>query len=105
MLPKFTRNQLSRIALVTLITLCCWGVALANDTTEGEPMGDIIVVSGTMNSEYQLITDDGQVYEVGETEAGDAMIKEVGRMVEAKGTVTREEKQMVLYVVSYEVIQ
>jgi hypothetical protein len=64
-----------------------------------------VTVTGIINEEYQLVSGQGTVYEIAETEAGDVMVQYVGEEVTAKGTVTRVDDQRILSVVSFEFVE
>ena len=64
-----------------------------------------VTISGIINEDYQLVTDQGAVYEIAETEAGDVMVQYVGEEVMAKGSVMTVDDQSILSVVSFEFVE
>jgi len=64
-----------------------------------------VTVTGVINEDYQLVSDQGAVYEVAETEAGDVMVQYIGEEVTAKGTVLTVDDQRILSVVSFEFVE
>lgn len=64
-----------------------------------------VTITGTINEDYQLVSKQGTVYEIAETEAGDVMVQYVGEEVIAKGTVSTIDDQRVLFVVSFEFVE
>ena len=66
---------------------------------------DRIVVTGTVNSDYQIVADNEQVFEIADNEIGDELAKLVNKKVKATGTVEEADGQKMLMVISYEVIE
>lgn len=68
---------------------------------------EIVVLSGTINDESQLVTETGQVYEIGENEKGMELMEMEGSKVEVKGKIVKDpddEDAMVLMVTEFKVI-
>lgn len=63
-----------------------------------------VTIIGTVNNEYQIVTDDDMVYEVAETEKGDEVVDLVGKKVKVMGTVEESEGTKIITVTSYEVV-
>jgi len=63
-----------------------------------------VTVSGTVNDFYGIETDDGEVYEIGDSEQGDELIGLVGARVEVTGTVEEDEDGVKIITVSSFVI-
>jgi len=83
------------LAIVFIISLAMFGISLA----------EMVVIEGTVNDEYQIVTDDNQVYEIGFSEQSDKLAEEVNKKVRAKGEVeTGEDNTKTINVSSYEVI-
>ena len=62
-----------------------------------------IVIIGTVNEYSQIVADNDQVYEIGDTEEGYKLAELVDRRVIVTGTVIEEEDTKVVMVTSYEV--
>ena len=62
-----------------------------------------IVIIGTVNEYSQIVADNDQVYEIGDTEKGEELAQLVDRRVIVTGTVIEEEDTKVVMVTSYEV--
>ncbi|NQU03546.1 MAG: hypothetical protein HQ589_05300, partial [Syntrophaceae bacterium] len=79
------RNLNIVIAFVFIITLSLsmGSLMAADDIKEWE---DVKIV-GTINEVDQLIAEDGTIYEIDITDAGNALVEEVGKKVEATGVV------------------
>lgn len=67
--------------------------------------GDAITITGTVNDHYQIVTDDGKVYDVGDTEKGDEVTENVDKKVRATGTVEENEGMMIISITEYEIIE
>lgn len=66
--------------------------------------GKTMTITGTVNENYQIVADDGQVYEVADTEKGDEVVDLVGKKVKVTGTVEESYGEKVITMTSYEVI-
>ena len=64
-----------------------------------------MIIIGTVNSDFQIVTDNNQVYEIGDNEKGDELAKLVDKKVSAMGIVEEADGEKVLLVISYEVIE
>lgn len=76
----------------------------ANAQAAGEEQvnaGQPIAVSGTITSDYQLQGDDGVVYEIADTVAGNDVVQKVGAKVSIEGTVFEDGTYKVLVVESF----
>jgi len=60
-------------------------------------------VIGKVNDSYQIVTEEGTVYEVADTDTGNNMLSHFGKTVVAKGIVTEEEGVKLINVISYTV--
>jgi hypothetical protein len=66
---------------------------------------DEMTILGTVNDYYEIETDDGDVYEIGDNEQGDELVGYVGARVEVTGTVEEDEDGVkILTVMSFTVI-
>ena len=89
----------SSVACVAVVLLA--GVAIAAGP---------VTISGTINSEYQLVAPDGQVYELDVAEDADGAVlddltEKIDKKVQVKGTVEKNDYgEKVLLVISYKVI-
>lgn len=66
---------------------------------------DRTTIMGTVNDDYQIVTEDEKVYEVAETEKGDEVVRLVGKKVKVTGTVEESEGTKVITVTAYEVME
>jgi hypothetical protein len=67
---------------------------------------DEVTIVGTVNDYYQIETDDGEAYEIGDSEQGDELVGHVGARVKVTGTVEEDEDgTKVITVTSFVVIQ
>ena len=67
--------------------------------------GKTMTITGTVNDNYQIVADDGQVYEVADTEKGVEVVDLVGKKVKVTGTVEESDGEKVITITSYEVIE
>ena len=52
-----------------------------------------VVITGTVNNQYQVVTDSGQAYEIGQNDVGDDLCAQQGQKVEVKGTIMMPEEE------------
>ncbi|OGQ95991.1 MAG: hypothetical protein A2521_14405 [Deltaproteobacteria bacterium RIFOXYD12_FULL_57_12] len=64
--------------------------------------GETVTVVGVINNTYQLVTQNYEVFEIAETEAGNALIRLVNARVKVIGIVNEFEGQQLLLVLSFE---
>jgi len=84
------------ISLLTVVALLfSAGLALAADT---------VTIQGQVNEENQLVDQDGNVYQIAETEEGMQVMDMVGEKVEVRGTVTEQEGAKEITVESFSIM-
>jgi hypothetical protein len=67
---------------------------------------DELTIIGMVNDYYEIETDDGEVYEIGDSEQGDELMRHVGARVEVTGTIEEDEYGMkVITVASFVLIE
>jgi hypothetical protein len=64
-----------------------------------------ITITGTINDTYQIVADNGTVYEVADTDMGNDMLDHVGKTVKVIGEVIEEDGVKVINVKSYNVME
>jgi preprotein translocase subunit SecF len=64
-----------------------------------------ITIKGEVNDNYQIVTEDGQIYEVADTDKGnEVVLQHIGKIVKIIGTVEEsDEKGKIITIISYEV--
>ena len=67
--------------------------------------GEMKVITGTVNDDYQIVTDKGTAYTVEEGEIGDEVVELVGRKVKVTGMVEESEGEKMITVTSYVIIE
>jgi hypothetical protein len=67
--------------------------------------GDTMTITGTVNENAQIVTDDGKVYDVVDSEMGDEVAEMVDKKVKVTGTVQEDEDQMMITITNYEVLE
>jgi hypothetical protein len=65
---------------------------------------ETVTITGTINSSFQLVTEEGDVYEIGENRIGDELSVLAGKVVTVIGIVEVGEEWKVIIVQSYEII-
>lgn len=68
-------------------------------------LGEEITIKGEVNDNYQIVTENGQIYEVADTEKGnDVVLQHIGKIVKISGTINEsDEGEKIITVISYEV--
>ncbi|MBC8177896.1 MAG: hypothetical protein H8E19_10875 [Deltaproteobacteria bacterium] len=64
---------------------------------------DSVTIMGTVTDDY-LLTDNDQVYYIGEGEKGDEVTQHVGKKVKLAGMVEEIDEDKIITVTSYEII-
>ena len=67
--------------------------------------GDAMTITGTINEDGQVITDDGKAYDVVDTEKGDEVVEMVDQKIKATGTVEESEGKIMISITEYEVLE
>jgi hypothetical protein len=66
---------------------------------------ELKTITGKVNDSYQIVADDGRVYEIGITEKGDEVIDLVDKRVKATGALEESEGERIINITSYEVLE
>ena len=64
-----------------------------------------VTVVGVVTDNYQVVTDEGTVYDVADTDTGNEMLNHVSRKVEVVGEISGDEEVKVLSVSSFVVLE
>jgi type 1 fimbria pilin len=64
-----------------------------------------MTITGTVNEDSQIVTDDGKVYEVVDSEMGGEVVEKVDKKVKVTGTVEEDAGKMTISVTNYEVLE
>lgn len=84
------------ISLLTVIVLVfAFGVGIAADP---------VTIQGQVNEDSQLVDDQGNIYDIADTEEGMQVMEMVGEKVEVRGTLMEEEGAQEITVESFSVI-
>jgi hypothetical protein len=67
-------------------------------------LADQVTIKGTVNEDAQIVADDGEIYEVADTELGSEVVTLVGAKVLVMGTVEETEGKKVVTVTAYQVL-
>lgn len=87
-----------KIVLATCILLIAVFV-LRTDGLAGQ-----VTIKGTVNEDAQIVADDGEIYDVADTELGSEVVTLVGAKVLVMGTVEETEGKKVVTVTAYQVL-
>ncbi len=80
---------------IFIILLALSTVAMASDVT----------IIGEVNDSYQIVAQDGKVYEVADTEKGNDLVEnQIGQKVKVTGTLMEEGEYTVIFVKDYEIL-
>ena len=83
------------ISLLTVITLLfAVGIGMAADQ---------VTIQGQVNEDSQLVDDQGNIYDIADTEEGMKVMEMVGQKVEVQGTLMEEEGAKEITVESFSV--
>jgi hypothetical protein len=91
---KFRWIAAGIICIFSFILIC------SNPVFAGE-----ITITGMINDTYQIVADNGTVYEVADTDMGNDLLNNVGKTVEVTGEVNEEEGVKVINVKSYKILE
>jgi hypothetical protein len=91
---KFRWIAAGIICVFSFILIC------SNPVFAGE-----ITITGTINDTYQIVTEDGTVYEVADTDMGNDLLDHIDKTVEVTGDVIEEEGAKVINVKSYKILE
>jgi len=82
--------------------ICVFSVMLvcSNPVFAGE-----ITITGMINDTYQIVADNGTVYEVADTDMGNDLLNHVGKTVKVIGEVIEEDGVKVINVKSYDILE
>jgi transcription antitermination factor NusA-like protein len=64
----------------------------------------MVTITGTINTDYEIVTNDGQVYQIVENLKGKEVVELIDRKVTITGTVRKEGEANKIRVASYEVL-
>lgn len=67
--------------------------------------GGTMTITGTVNEDSQIVTDDGKVYDVVDSEMGGEVVEMVDKKVKVTGTVEEDEGKMIISITNYEVLE
>ena len=85
------------ISTVGLLTLF---VFLAGITASASA----VTIVGTVTDDYQIVTDSGDAYDVGEGEKDDAVLEHVDRKVKVTGELEQQDDRKIIHVEDFEVL-
>ena len=97
-MKKYSR-WMSINLLTIFITVIVTGATFAKDEKK--------TIEGIVTESYQIVTDNNEVYDIGESEAGDQVIEHAGKKVKATGKVEydQETDSRTITIESFKVIE
>jgi hypothetical protein len=66
---------------------------------------DEVSITGTINTDSQLVDDSGAAYDIGDNEKGNEVMELVGKKVSVKGTVMEAEGTKIITITAFDVIE
>lgn len=90
-------KKMTLISLATVLAL----VLVAGIGVAAEP----VTLRGHVTDDNQLMTEDGEFYDIGETEEGEQLMEMVGEKVEVRGTLIDNEDTKEIQVESFIVVK
>jgi hypothetical protein len=93
-------NFMKPRGMITVLTVLVGILLIAGTGLAGET-----VVSGKVTADHQLLSDDGQVYEVSDTENGNQLLEQMEKKVAVKGTVAERDGKKTINVTSFEILE
>ncbi|UCF83222.1 MAG: hypothetical protein JSV50_18920 [Desulfobacteraceae bacterium] len=94
MVRKKFRNFIA-VVLTGLLATCLHGVASP---------AEMMTITGSVNTDYEIVSDDGKVYEVVENLKGKEVVELIDRKVRVTGSVTKQGKVKKIRIDAYEVL-
>jgi hypothetical protein len=94
-MKKNIAKTISRLILVFLLFFAAQA-AFADES---------VSVIGTINNEFQIVTDTGEVYNIGENENSVELDMLAGSKVEAVGIIDNTDGDRVIYITTFKVIE
>ena len=67
--------------------------------------GNSVTIVGTVNDDYTLVDDEGEIYLIAESENGDQLAENAGARASVTGIVEEDDNGPVIHVHSYKIIR
>jgi hypothetical protein len=67
--------------------------------------GNSVTIVGTVNDDYTLVDDEGEIYLIAESENGDQLAENAGVRVSVTGIVEEDGNGPVIHIQSYKIIR
>jgi 16S rRNA C1402 (ribose-2'-O) methylase RsmI len=101
-MKSITKHLIMGICLMVFIAMPI-GSAVA-DTSATEETKNPSTIIGTVNDSYQVVSDNGQTYDIEVNDPGNELIEQVGNKVEVVGTVEEIDGLKSITVMSYKIL-
>jgi hypothetical protein len=92
---KMKKALISSVVAMFLVALFS-GIALAAEK---------VTIEGIISESSQIITDQDEAYDIGDTEKGEELLDMVGTKVKVTGTVEEQDGIKTIHVAAFEVIE
>ena len=93
------KNIFARFSIV-FVVLLAFSVFLSNPVIAESTS---VTIVGEVNDQYQIVTDDGTIYEIADTELGNELLQHIGEVAEVKGDSEEEDDVKVFDVKSFDI--
>jgi hypothetical protein len=93
------KNSMKRQMILTGLVAAALILWLAAPSTASE-----ITIKGEVTEELQIVTTDGDVYDVYDSEKGEDLLSHVGEKVEVKGTLVEEDGSKSISVIEFKIL-
>jgi hypothetical protein len=94
-------KKICRSVLIVLLISMIAGLAYASGQTAIQ--GDVLI-TGTVTAKNQLVTREGEAYNLGDSTQAQELKKNAGAMVEVKGTIMETDAGKTIEVTAFEII-
>jgi hypothetical protein len=95
MLQKKAKAIVVAGSVLSIVAILMSGMAFADDTKS---------LVGEINDDFQIVTDNGETYEVMMSDQGIELIDHVGERVRVTGVIIEDGEDRVIDILSYEVL-
>jgi len=98
------KRTISIVVCALFVVVMMSGIAFSAE--KGAAIQDQeLMITGTINNANQIVDNDGQIFDVADTEQGKELLTHIGMKVQVKGTVLESEGKKQISVSAYEIIK
>lgn len=88
------------MGMLVIVVVFSFGTVCAADESSAKE----VTITGSVNDNFQIVTDDGTTYEIDINDLGNELVEKVGKKVKVTGTVDVVDDIKAITVTSYEEI-